>query len=467
MSWSIFKVTIRDEYDVVAARQRARQIAGLLGFDLPDQTRIATAVSEVARLAYLYAGVSHVEFWIEAGLRPQILLVYITQEVPGDGTLADLLRTGRRTGGEVAEGLAGARRLIDRLEYETGPGQPVRILLKKALPAKVHPTTEEELNGISNLLVAQPVQSPLAELRQQNQELVRVLDELRRRQDELGQLGRELEDTNRGVAALYAELDEKAHHLRRADEAKTRFLSNMSHEFRTPVSSIQALTQLLLKRADGELSTEQERQVSLIGKAAQGLNEMVNDLLDIAGIEAGRTVVRIAEFEVGTLFSALRGMLRPLLLNQAVKLIFDEPEGMPPLNTDEGKVSQILRNLIANALKFTEQGEVRVSAAVAADGRSIVFAVADTGVGIAEEDQIRIFDEFEQVENRLQMRVKGTGLGLPLCRWLAKSLGGTVSVSSHPGMGATFRAVIPISYPELNRDSETAGAAIRRDLQHR
>ena len=127
---------------------------------------------------------------------------------------------------------------------------------------------------------------------------MRALAELRERQDELLQLNRELEDTNRGVVALYAELDEKADHLRRADEMKSRFLSNMSHEFRTPLNSIRALSRLLLDRVDGELDAEQEKQVSFIAKAADDLTELVNDLLDLAKIEAGKIEVRPIEFSV-------------------------------------------------------------------------------------------------------------------------------------------------------------------------
>src|SRR6185369_11428464 len=154
----------------------------------------------------------------------------------------------------------------------------------------------------------------------------------------------ELEDTNRGVVALYAELDERADHLRRADEIKTRFLSEMSHEFRTPLSSILALSGLLLDGADGDLTGEQEKQVGFIRKSAEGLLELVNDLLDLAKIEAGKIEVRPIEFAVPGLFSAVRGMLRPLLVGQTVSLVFEDAKEIPPLYGDENKVSQILRN---------------------------------------------------------------------------------------------------------------------------
>ena len=256
------------------------------------------------------------------------------------------------------------------------------------------------------------------------------------------------------MVALYAELDERADHLRRADETKTSFLSNMTHEFRTPLNSILALTRLLLDRVDGELTAEQEQQIYFIRKSAENLSELVNDLLDLAKVEAGKIVIPPNEFEVPDLFGALRGMLRPLLLNTSVNLVFDEPEGIPPLCTDEGKVSQILRNFISNALKFTEQGEVRVSARLGEDRREVVFSVADTGIGIPPEHQGIIFQEFAQLETSLQRKVRGTGLGLPLSKKLAELLGGYVAVESQPGVGSTFSAGIPMVYASAPASSE-------------
>jgi CheY-like chemotaxis protein len=233
---------------------------------------------------------------------------------------------------------------------------------------------------------------------------------------------------------------------------KSRFLSNMSHEFRTPLNSIRALSRLLMDRVDGDLSVEQAKQVGFIFKASEDLTALVDDLLDLAKIEAGKIEVRPIEFSVGNLFSALRGMLRPLLVGDAVRLIFDEPETAMTLFNDEGKVSQILRNFISNAIKFTEQGEVRVSAQLSEDRHTVRFSVSDTGIGIAPEDQGRIFDEFTQLQSPLQGRVKGTGLGLPLCRRLAHLLGGDVSVQSERGVGSVFTATVTANF-------ETSGVA--------
>ena len=168
----------------------------------------------------------------------------------------------------------------------------------------------------------------------------------------------------------------------------------------------------------------------------------MNDLLDLAKVEAGKLVVRAAEFEARNLFGALRGMLRPLLLNTSVNLVFEEPEGIPTLCTDEGKVSQILRNFISNALKFTEQGEVRVSVRLSDDGRQAVFSVADTGIGIAPEHQAQIFEKFGRVAGNAK---PGTGLGLFLSRSFAEAHGGSLAVDSALGQGAVFTLTLPVS----------------------
>jgi signal transduction histidine kinase/ActR/RegA family two-component response regulator len=289
--------------------------------------------------------------------------------------------------------------------------------------------------------------NPVQELQTQNTELVASLAELRLRQDELEQLNTELEDTNRGVVALYAELDERAEQLRQASELKSRFLSNMSHEFRTPLNSILALSRLLLDGVDGPLTPEQNLQVSYIRRSAESLTELVNDLLDLAKVEAGKLEVRANPFTVNELFGALRGVMKPLQQNDAVELIFEDAYGLPILLTDEAKVAQILRNLISNALKFTERGEVRVAARCDRATGLISLDVSDTGIGIAEQDHQLVFQEFSQVANRLQVRTKGTGLGLPLSRRLAELLGGTLALRSAPGEGSVFTLSIPVRPP--------------------
>jgi signal transduction histidine kinase/DNA-binding response OmpR family regulator len=445
MSFSILSVSIRSEYDTVAARQRARQIALLLGFDRQDQTRISTAVSEIARNAFNYAGGGRVEYLIEGRVAPQLFLIKVTDTGKGIRDLNSVLDGTYQSQTGMGLGITGARRLMDQFQIESDPTHGTTIWLKKLLPRRAPLLKEADIGKLADSLARQAPQDAFHELQHQNQELIAALEEIRARQTELMLLNRELEDTNRGVVALYAELDEKADHLRRADELKSKFLSNMSHEFRSPLNSILALSGLLLNRTDGELSREQVQQVEYIRHAADDLLELVNDLLDLAKVEAGKVEVKPLEFTASNLFGALRGMLRPLLLNQSVNLVFDDVDQIPPIFGDEGKVSQILRNFISNALKFTESGEVRVSATVAGD-TNLVFSIADTGIGIAPENQELIFQDFVQVDSPIQRRVKGTGLGLPLSKKLATVLGGEVGVQSEMGVGSTFTLRIPLRY---------------------
>ncbi|HEX7797259.1 MAG TPA: ATP-binding protein [Vicinamibacterales bacterium] len=451
-SGRLLTVRIRHEHDIVGARRRARQIAEALGFEVPEQTRIATAISELARNAFRYAGGGAVEYAIEGSLAPQVLSIRIYDSGPGISNL-DAVMSGRyRSSTGMGLGLVGARRLMDAFDIKSGP-DGTTVTVKKLLPGRAQLVTGVQMDRLAQRLLAEPPTGPIEEAQQQNQELLRTLDELQARQEELERVNRELEDTNRGVVALYAELEERADHLRRADDLKTRFLSNMTHEFRTPVNSILALTGLLAERIAAPPA--QKDELFYIRKSAQQLSDLVDDLLDIAKVEAGKIEVKPAPFEVAALFGALRGMLRPLLLNQSLALVFDEPVDIPPLFTDETKLSQILRNFISNALKYTERGEVRVSARLTAERDGVEFSVADTGIGIPEQDVARVFDEFVQIENPLQRRVKGTGLGLPLSRRLAELLNGSVSVNSTLGVGSIFSVTIPIV---LRTTQEAAGA---------
>ncbi|BBP71344.1 two-component system sensor protein [Pseudomonas sp. Seg1] len=270
-------------------------------------------------------------------------------------------------------------------------------------------------------------------------------------QSETAALREELDETNQGVLALYAELDTQAEELRQASDLKSRFLSYMSHEFRTPLGSILSVNSLLADELDGPLSPEQHKQVAFVSSAARELSDMVDDLLDLAKIEAGRISISPAWFDMFDLFSALRGMFRPIVDATAVDLIFEEPVGLPRLYTDDKKLAQILRNFISNSLKFTTRGEVRVSARLEGADK-VRFAVSDTGIGIAAELHGALFEDFSQVDSPLQKRLRGTGLGLSLCKRFAALLGGEVGMDSAPGVGSTFFVIIPLAIAQENVD---------------
>jgi signal transduction histidine kinase/CheY-like chemotaxis protein len=441
---SLLSLNLHHDQDVVTARQRAAQIARLLEFDRSEQTRLATAVSEIVRNAFRYAGHGSVHFELDTDARPQRVIVRVEDGGAGITKLDDVLSGRYHSSTGMGMGIVGARRLMDRFQIQSDAAG-TRVRLEKFLPASLPLVTQKRVDQILEAVCQRRPDGLVEEIQLQNQELLRALDELQRKQEELAELNRELEDTNRGVVALYAELDEKADHLRRADELKSRFLSNMTHEFRTPVNAIIGLCNLLMDDREHE-GRQPEPELDYIRKAADQLSDLVNDLLDLAKVQAGKIVIRPANFDVESLFGAVRGMLKPLLLNRSVAIVFEDASRLPPLHTDEAKVSQILRNLLSNALKFTERGEVRVGATLDASGTRVTFTVSDTGIGIASHDQPRIFEEFAQLEHRLQRDVKGTGLGLPLSRRLAELLGGALTVASEPGAGSTFSLSIPVTY---------------------
>jgi len=267
---------------------------------------------------------------------------------------------------------------------------------------------------------------------------------------EIATLEAELVETNKGVLALYAELDQNAIQLREAADLKSRFLSYMSHEFRTPLASVTGITNLLTSGMDGPLTAEQQHQIKLIQDSVRELSDMVDDLLDLAKVEAGRISISPEWFAMVDLFSALRGMFRPIVNNSVVSLVFEEPDGVTTLYTDDKKLSQILRNFISNALKFTPRGEIRITARAIQDDM-IEFAVTDTGIGIEPEYLPSLFSDFIQIDSRVQKRLRGTGLGLSLSKKFAELLGGRVAVQSKPGKGSRFSVSIPARYQGENQ----------------
>jgi len=305
------------------------------------------------------------------------------------------------------------------------------------------------------------ISDTLSEMAALHRETDRQQRELLRRHEEIVRANRDLDDSAKGVVALHAEIGEKEDSIRRAGEVKTRLVANVSHELRTPINSILGLTKLLLARIDGDLTEEQEKQLSFVKQSAESLYALVDDLLDLSKMEAGKVQLRAERFDVTTLLASLRGMLKPIASTPGVDLVVDDPKIALELETDEGKIAQILRNLVTNGLKFTERGHVKVS--VAPDGPShVVFTVEDTGIGVAPDELEKIFDEFYQVDSPAQRRSKGTGLGLSLSRHLAEYLGGSlVADSDGAGKGTRFILRIPRRHPEVEEMKELAARSAR------
>src|ERR1700749_4055160 len=286
MSLPISTLALRNERDVVQARQRAREIAALVGFDNQEQIRLATATSEMARNAFRYAHGGEVSFIVQSG-PPQTLEIMVSDTGPGITNLDEIFEGRYHSDTGMGLGIIGTKRLMDRFEITSDKSGTV-VKMGKDFPFSVPTLTPLRAKDLTEKLAARAADSPYDEIDRQNRELLKTLQELRARQEELALLNRELEDTKRGVVALYAELDDRADYLRRASDLKTSFLSNISHEFRTPLNSIMSLARILLDRLDGNLTGEQETQVNFILDSARTLSEMVNDLLDIAKVEAGK-----------------------------------------------------------------------------------------------------------------------------------------------------------------------------------
>jgi len=427
-------VDVRAEDDVVRAHQTTRTIAAQLGFSTFEQTRIATAMSEIARNALTYASGGSVTLGLDDDR--QALSIVVIDRGQGIPDVAAILSGERRSSSGLGVGIPGAKRLMDTFVIES-TSSGTRVEMTKRVPRRTGKIDTGRIGSMRFQLAGQLADEP-------SQEIRRLQRDIAERDHRIVELSEELTETNRGVMALYNELDDRAEYQRQAVELRTRLLSEMGHELRTPLHSLSTISQFLIDRLDGELNPEQDRQVRIIHDVAESLTAYVNDLLDLARTEAGRAVVRVSRFQIDGVLKALRRIIQPLVPPR-VALRFEVAPELPPIKTDELKLSQILRNLVANAIKFTEHGSVVVRAYAAAPER-VVFEIADSGIGIAPEHHDLIFREFAQVDGHVEPRMRGSGLGLPLSRRLAELLGGTLTVASSLGAGSTFQLVLPVEY---------------------
>jgi signal transduction histidine kinase/CheY-like chemotaxis protein len=432
MSGELLRVEVRDTVGVFAARRLGREVAAELGLERQDQVRVATALSEIGR-ELVIAGQAAVIVFLATGGE---LVVRVEHQGP-----------------PPRNALTAAARLMDRVE-SAGPV----ISMAKQRPAG----GISDIRGARRRLAALVPLPALDELRRQNEDLITALSDVQRQKEELELLNSELEDTNRGVmalysqlsdeleqtnqgvVALYAELEEKSERLREASEAKNRFWANVSHELRTPLNSVIGLARLLAAPGGGELEPGQRHQVSLIEDAGISLLSLVNDLLDTAKAESGRLQADPAVVDLTAVLTRLRALLRPMTEDRPVSLVVAADDAPATLLTDELALTAILRNLLSNGLKYTDSGEVVLS--VRTTPGYVEFLVADTGIGIPANQQERIFEEFFQVPG---VRRGGTGLGLPYARRLAELLGGRLTLASQHGRGTTVTLRLPSGAPSV------------------
>jgi signal transduction histidine kinase/CheY-like chemotaxis protein len=455
MITELARLDVRDLAGVFAARQLGRGLAASLALDRQDQIRVATALSEISRSAVTAGRSAVIAFSIDD--TELLLTVTLDGEMP-------------------TEGIAAASRLMDTVAAD---GNLIRMAKRR--PPDVRP----DMKVVNEQLAAILPQSALEELRRQNQDLISALEDLRQQKEQLlllnselqetnrgvmalySELSNELEQTNRGVVALYAELDETSERLRAASESKDRFWTNVSHELRTPLNSIIGLTRLLAEPGpDGVLDSERLYQVELIRNSGSTLLALVNDLLDVAKAESGQLHLDPAHVDLHALFGRLRGLARPMAKGKQLDVTVSgdgDPNTPDTILTDEVMLTSILRNLLSNGIKYTDGGEVRLSARVA--GPRVEISVADTGIGIPAGLHEHVFEEFYQVPG---IRRGGTGLGLPYARRLARILGGDLRLSSEPGAGTTVVLSLPNHTPALGTvllaDDDAAFRQVLRGL---
>jgi PAS domain S-box-containing protein len=250
-------------------------------------------------------------------------------------------------------------------------------------------------------------------------------------------------------AELYAEQVEVADRLREVDRLKSEFLASMSHELRTPLNSIIGYAEVLLDGIDGELSDDMTEDIGAIHGSGKHLLNLINDILDLAKIEAGQMDLVTENVSLRPLAEDMINSSRVLLKDKAVDLVLDLADDLPDLNADSLRLRQIINNLLTNAIKFTEEGSIALRASVYdADPRMVVISIADTGIGIKEEHLPVIFDRFRQVDQSHTRRASGTGLGLSITRQLVEMHGGRIWAESEAGIGSTFSFTIPVAVEE-------------------
>ncbi len=271
-------------------------------------------------------------------------------------------------------------------------------------------------------------------------------------EDRIGAATEELESRNR-------QLEWQSQELERAYRLKSQFLASMSHELRTPINALLGYTSLMLDHIYGDLNQRQEEALSRMYTASQHLLELVNDILDLSKIEAGKMPVHVEPVKLGEVLAELSETIEPMMTPKNLELIIDIDPALPVVETDRTKVKQIVLNLLSNAVKFTHQGHIAVRARPAADDTGVMIDVEDTGIGIREEDLPKIFEDFRQVDQSSTREYGGTGLGLSITKKLLHLLGGTIRVHSVPEGGSTFSIWLPRRSEEIILDADVARVA--------
>jgi PAS domain S-box-containing protein len=303
---------------------------------------------------------------------------------------------------------------------------------------------------------ARPVEAVAGKVLSEQGEVTTVVTILHDRREALekaelnAKLQRAKDELQAKVQAATAELAEQNELLRRqaieleqASAAKSQFLANMSHELRTPLNAMLGYCNMLVQGVNGEMTPSQKRSLLRIDSNGRHLLEVINEILDITRIEAGRMPLHVSEFRLPELINEVLSELEPIIQRTKLPVTADLPPKLPGLVTDRQKVKQIVLNLLSNALKFTHEGSIEITVRYDAKAREVTITVKDTGIGIAPQHREKVFEDFQQVDSSTTRPYGGTGLGLSICRRLATMLDGRITLQSELGQGSTFTLYLP------------------------
>ena len=440
----LITVALRRENDLLFARQRARQIAQLLGFSTGDSTRITTALAEIARNALQYGGGGTVSFFIEDeqhGL--QSLAVQVTDKGPGIQEMDTILagQYGSQTG--MGVGITGSRALMDRFNIETSADAGTIVRMAKTLPPSSKRIGAPEIARLSEALVARGDGSPFGELQLQNQELLTALDEVTRRKAEVEQLSALAEEAR--VRAEAAQLVAE-----RSVVVQERFMALTTHEIRTPLNAMLGYLELLEMEMAESMSEKQAGYFARVQRACRHLMGVTNDFLDMAKGEAGHLKMERHAGAARLAMSEAAALVAPQAAARSIGITLTETTDHIMYLGDADRVRQVLVNVLGNAVSFTPpNGRIRVTAAreespppssELVGGPWCVIRVDDSGPGIPPEKVAHVFEPFVQVGTAGHAARRGTGLGLTVSRQLALLMGGDLKAEGACGIdgGASF-----------------------------
>lgn len=402
---------IRTEQDLPAARQRTRQICAMFGMDDHQQTRLATAVSEIARNALRYATSGAVDFVVDVQATCSVLIARVRDNGGGIAKLDSLLN-GDSRGFDAAGGIVGSRRLVDQFSIRSDASGTV-VDLGMMLPRSVHPVTTAAVSQVVEHLARARPATPLEELERQNREILKAVTELRRHEEE----------------------------LRTADRRKNEFLAMLAHELRNPLAALQNGVEYL--RSQGEPDSPSRRVQDMMMRQTRQLARLVDDLLDVSRITQGTVRIKREPIEAAELAEMAAEANRSLMDQRGHQFRVEVPAQPIWLDADATRLTQVLSNLLNNAARYTPAGGV-ISLSVHAIEGEVRFIVRDNGNGIEHDMLPRVFELFMRAEEAVQSTEAGLGIGLTIVKRMVDLHHGTIQAySDGPGRGSTFIMTLP------------------------